>query len=461
MSDGAQTVGGGRRGRLVVAAGAAVLAGIGALWGTDLVDVGPVDPLTRFLLAVAVILAGCHLLGELMRRLGQPAVLGEILGGLLLGPSAVGLLSPGLHRWLFPPDVLVNLDRMAQLGLVVFMFLLGCELRTGGARRPRAIGLVVLGGMGLPVVAGFGLALAAEPVLRGAGAPVPAYALFLGLALAVTALPVLARILVDLRLDRSRTGALALSAAAVGDGVAWLALTVILAAATSGADVRSVTGVAVHLALVLVLFLCLRPVLAAIVRRAGSERMLVVVLVVGAIAFAALTQLVGLHPFVGAFLFGVAVPRRSPVVERINHQLQGFTLTILLPLFFAGVGLAASVGLLGGDPGHWLLFLGVLAVATVTKVAGAGGGARLAGLPARDAVRVGVLMNCRGVTELVVASIGLRSGLVNELGFTILVLTAVVTTAMTAPLVRALARDDAASADPAALSDRLHERTSR
>jgi Kef-type K+ transport system membrane component KefB len=421
--------------------GAAILVAAAALWGPGLLTSGmskPADPITHFLLAVAVVLAVSHLLGELMRRLGQPRVLGEIVGGLLLGPSALGLVLPEFGAWLFPPDVLDGLNKAAQLGLVVFIFLLGCELRTDRAERPRVVGAVVLGGMGLPFLAGAAIALATGPLLAGEGHSTVAYSLYFGLALAITALPVMARILVDLNLERTRAGAISLSSAAIGDGVAWVALTVILAGTSSAPGGQTALTAGRNIALVGATFLCLRPLLAVLVTKMRSEQLLTVVLVAGAMAFSALTQLVDLHPLVGAFLFGVAVPRGSAVVERISRQLQGFNLTILLPLFFAGVGLVASVGLLGADLGHWLVFLGVLVAAQITKLVGAAGAARLAGVPGRRALQIGVLMNCRGVTELVIASVGLQFGLINQLGFTILVLVAVVTTAVTGPLMRRL-----------------------
>ncbi|MET7395834.1 cation:proton antiporter [Dactylosporangium sp. NPDC005572] len=429
-----------------VAAGLVVFAGAAALWGPDALSPrsgAPVDPLARFLLAVAVVLVVSHLFGHLLRRWGQPAVLGEILGGIVLGPSLLGLMWPGAVAWLFPAGVLDGLGKAAQLGLVVFMFLLGCELRLGrpeqdeaGAVRPRSVALVTVGGMGLPFLAGLGLAAAAGSRLSGTGGDGTAHRLFLGLALAVTALPVLARILVDLRLERTGVGALSLSAAAFGDAVAWLALTLIIAGAGGTADLTHTAGLAVALALVTLL--CVRPALRLLVDRVESTQLLTVVLVAGAVTYAALTQLIHLHPLIGAFLFGVAVPRGRPAVERLAGQLQGFTLTILLPLFFAGVGLTTSIGLLGGDAGRWLLFAVICVAAQLTKFAGAAGAARLAGLPAREAAQVGVLMNCRGVTELVIASVGLQAGLVNEFGFTILVLIAVLTTAVTGPLTRRL-----------------------
>ncbi|MGQ0838774.1 cation:proton antiporter [Actinokineospora sp.] len=425
-------------------AGAVALIATVVLWASGATgsDGAKVDPITRFLLVVAVILLISNLLGELMRRLRQPPVLGEILGGLVLGPSVLGLLWPAGAAWLFPADVLTALEKAAQLGLVIFMFLLGCELRTDRIPRVRAVGAVVFGGMGLPFGAGVAVAVLAQPMLAGAGASTTGYTLFFGLALAITALPVLARILVDLGIEGTTIGALALSAAAIGDGVAWLALTAILASTGSGDAGNVAAAVGLAASLVLVTFLVVRHVLAALVARMRSEQLLTTVLVVGAIGFSALTQMINLHPLIGAFLFGAAVPRGTPVVERISRQLQGFTLFILLPLFFAGVGLKTSVGLLGGQADHWLLFIGVLIVAQVTKVIGAGGAARLVGLRPMQAIQVGALMNCRGVTELVIASIGLQYGIINQFGFTILVLVAIVTTAVTGPFMRYLARRD-------------------
>ncbi|MFC6065402.1 cation:proton antiporter [Streptomyces ochraceiscleroticus] len=418
------------------------------------------DPVARFLLAVAVIVLLSHLLGTLLGRIGQPLVVGEILGGLLLGPSALGWISPSAQAWLLPPEVVSTLDMAAQLGLVTFMFLLGCELRMErpdgpgkkGNKGNKAVGVAVLGGMGLPFLTGLSVAAAAPALLRGSTPSQGAYLAFVGLTMSVTALPVLARILVDLRMDRSPLGSLALAGAAVGDGVAWLALTVILTLTSSGGALHVAATIGTTLALVALTALVVRPLLAAVVRRAerrpGAERLLPLLLV-GAIGYATITHLLGLHPVIGAFLFGTAVPRDSPVTTWMNEQLQGFTLAVLLPLFFAGVGLHVTVGALGLDPWVWLAFAGIVLAATLSKIIGAGGAARLIGIERNEALRFGVLMNCRGVTELVVAGIGWQLHLISTTGLTVLVLMALITTAMTGPLlkflgVRAPSPDEAA-----------------
>jgi Kef-type K+ transport system membrane component KefB len=400
------------------------------------------DPTARFLVAVTVALVVCQLLGVVVGRLGQPRVVGEVIGGIALGPSLLGWVWPAGRAWLFTPPVVSAIGLAAQLGLAVFMFLLGCELRTDvvGQRR-RVVTLVVVGGMGLPFVGGVALAAGPGRALAG-GAGHGAAILFLGLALAITAVPVLARMLPDLKLERTPVGTLALAAAAVGDGVAWLALALILAVAGPPSGRQPVVACLGAAGFVLLTVLWVRPLLARLVNRIGPERhrVLAPALVAAALAFAAVSQLVGLHVVVGAFLFGAVMPRNTTLVAHLDEQVRGFAVTVLLPLFFVGIGLSTSVALVGVSPGHLALFAATLVVAVGTKVTGAAAGARLAGLPGRDALRVGALMNCRGVTELVVASIGYQYHLVNQFGLTVLVLAALATTVVTTPVIHVLDR---------------------
>ncbi|MBC6447530.1 cation:proton antiporter domain-containing protein [Actinokineospora xionganensis] len=423
-------------GRARTALGAvAGLAALGAstpLWGVF--GSHATDAVTHFLIAVVVILVTCQLLAALARMVGQPPVLGEMVGGLLLGPSLLGMTWPQGSAFLFQKPVIEQLDKAAQLGLVIFVFLLGCELRTDRISRKGMVAGSVIGGMALPLLAGMGIVYVTGDLLAGDKATPLRAMLFVGLAMAVTALPVLARILTDLKLEKSSIGALSISAAAIGDGVLWVGLAFLLAGA--GSDGHGIKILVLAFVLVLVTALCVRPLLAMLVRRLGSSPFLTIVLVAGAIGYSVLTQTIQLHAVVGAFLFGVVVPRDSPAVEEIGRKLEGFTLIILLPLFFAGVGLKMSVGLLGTDPTAWLVLAAVLVAAVATKVIGAGGAVRLAGLPAREAWCFGVLMNCRGVTEVVVLTIGYQADLINQLAYTVMVMVAVITTALTGPLVR-------------------------
>jgi K+:H+ antiporter len=395
-------------------------------------------PLTGFLLATSLIMFVCHALGALAVRCRQPRVIGEILGGLLLGPIALGALWPAAESALFPASVQASLDLAAQLGLAVFMFLLGCELRTGEARQNRRVlSAVVVGAMGIPFVGGVAVAGVGYPLIIGSAGDSALTVVFIGLALAVTALPVMARILIDIGLETSRAGTLGLAAAACGDGLTWVALTALLGLA----GLRSVSpAFTMSMALAVLAFTVavVRPVLRYLVRRADrsgrGDQWLAPVLIGGAVAYATFTQTVGLHLVIGAFLFGTAVPRDSALVERASRQVSGFTHMILLPLFFAEIGLKISGAALGSSGAAWLLFAAIIAVATVGKFVGAAGGARLAGLDRTDSWRLGALMNCRGVTELVVAAIGFQYHLINTLGLTIITLVALITTACTAPL---------------------------
>ena len=394
------------------------------------------DLLTRFLITVTVILAVCHLLGAAAQLLRQPRVVGEILGGLLLGPIALGAIAPHLHAWLFPPAVLSPLSLTAQLGLVLFVFLLGSELSIGGRDgRPQSVALMIVCAMGVPFAAGMGAALFARPLAGPAGTT--GFALFLGLALSITALPVLARVLVDFRMESTRLGAVALTVAAAGDGVAWGVLAVITTVGSDGITVP-VIRLGAGAAFVLVTLLVVRPAARAWLRRredtAGGLEL--AILASAAIGFAAVAQAIGLHPLVGAFLFGFALPSQAPAVHALDRQLRGFTVVILLPLFFAGIGLNTTLSALGTHPLYWAMFAGVLAVAVVAKFAGAALGARATGWSGRDVVAFGVLMNCRGVTEIVIAGVGWQAGLINDLGLTFLILIAVITTAVTGPLLR-------------------------
>ncbi|HEY0497130.1 MAG TPA: cation:proton antiporter [Kutzneria sp.] len=393
------------------------------------------DPVAHFLLALAVIVVVCRLLAAAARQLGQPPVVGEILGGLVLGPSVLAPLWPAGSAWLLTPSVIASVNVVGQLGLVTFLFLLGSESRLDNPRADaRVVAGVAVGSMLLPFAGGIGIAALGRPLIAGSDEHPAAFLLAFGLAVSITAMPVLARILVDLGLDTSRVGRIAMACAAIGDGTAWLALTVILALSGLAGNSGPLTTVVLVVGLVILTFAVVRPLLGWLVRRMGDRA--VPVVIAGAAAYAACTQMIGLHAAVGAFLFGLLLPRHEALVERVRKQLYGFTETVLLPLFFATVGLSTVITSVTGSADGWLLLAAVVLVATVTKFVGAGGGARLAGLPTRSALRIGALMNCRGVTELIVASICLQYHVVNTLGFTILVLMALLTTAMTGPALR-------------------------
>jgi len=389
------------------------------------------NPLAGFLVALVVVLVVCHGCGELLCRCGQPRVVGEIAGGVLLGPSVLGQLWPMSAGVLFPVETVAQLDRVAQLGLIFFMVSLG-ELCPDITVRRRVVGWVTAGSIGLPLAAGIGIGFMAGGVLAGSATAPATCAVFFGVALAITALPVLGRMLVDLHLDQTSVGATTIRAAAIGDLLAWTVLTLLIAGRTgTGHWSANALTVIVLLAVVLGIRRAMSR-LDRLASREGPDQILLATLVTGAIGLGAVAELIGLHAAIGALVFGLALPRGTTNARRNLLGLRGVTLALLLPVFFAGVGLRMSLDELI-TPRLWWIFAGVLLVAGTTKIIGAGGGARVAGLPTADAWRIGVLMNCRGVTELILASIGLQHGLISPLGFTALVLVS----AATGPLLRA------------------------
>ncbi|MFD7626772.1 cation:proton antiporter [Streptomyces sp. NPDC059851] len=407
------------------------------------------DPLEAVLVAVPVVVLACGVAGAVVRRLGQPAVVGEILVGIVLGPSLLGWLWPEASRWLLPQEVLPYLGVLGNLGLLVFMFLVGLELEPGLLRgRGRAVVAVSQASLWMPLGLGALLALAMYGAYAPEGVGRAEFVLFVAVAVSVTAFPVLARILEDQGLHGTPVGTVAMACAAVADVVAWCLLAVVVAMAGSTGEGRTagsgwgVVGTAVLAGVFLaVMWWGVRPLLARAVERwggPGSGPGAVVGLCSGLCLAAYTTEVVGVHALFGAFVFGAVLPRAG-VVEAAAERMREFAVPVLLPLFFVGSGLRTDLGLLVGG-GAWWWALAVLAVAVAGKW-GAGAGAALwAGLPGREAVMLGALMNCRGVTELVVLNVGLGLGVIGGELFTMLVLMALVTTGVTGPVVQAFRR---------------------
>jgi Kef-type K+ transport system membrane component KefB len=276
------------------------------------------------------------------------------------------------------------------------------------------------------------------------------FVMFIAVSMSITAFPVLARILIDHGLYRTALGALAMACAAVDDVTGWCLLAAVVAVSASGSPLQAVTTALMAVGFLLGMLYVVRPLLArwaARAGRAGSENVVLVVLFSGLCLAALATGEIGVQDMFGAFLFGVVTPRGNAMVDRSTARMREFAVPVLLPLFFACTGLSTDVGLLGADPAKWAWTAALLAVAVVGKWSGGTGAARLAGQSWRDAMAIGTLMNCRGLTELVVLNVGLQLGVIGPELFTMLVLMALVTTAMTAPGLRWL-RGNATSARP-------------
>jgi Kef-type K+ transport system membrane component KefB len=390
------------------------------------------DSYALTLAGVAVVIVVARLAGALFRRIGQPPVIGEVVAGIALGPSLLGGWSNGL----FPVGSRPLLRILAGLGLAVFMFLVGLELDLsllGGGRRRISTAVAVLG-----TAVPFGLGMLLATVLHprhGVGDFLP-FALFIGAAMSTTAFPVLARILQERTLYDTPLGVLTMASAAGDDVMTWATLAVVVAIVASTGAWTLPYILALSVAFGLLMIVVVRPLLARYHDRpCGSGELAMVVAGLLACAFA--TSAIGIHEIFGAFLLGAVFPR-GPLAEEIRGRLESVA-GILLPVFFVTTGLNVDIGGIGLE-GLWQLGL-ILVVACAGKVLGAGLGARSQGLPARESLALGVLMNTRGLTELVVLNIGRDLGVLDARLFTLLVVMAVLTTVATAPLLDVVAPD--------------------
>ena len=402
------------------------------------------DTLLFLLLDLAIIIASARAFGALARRIGQPAVIGEIVAGIVLGPTVLGRLFPHVQAALFPPELPLRL--LADLGIVFFMFLVGLELDPGLIRKEgRRAFSISLSGVVVPFALG---ALISVPLysVNAEGTFIDgthqrpsllAFSLFMGAAMSITAFPVLARILVERGLYKSPLGTTALCAAAVDDVTAWILLAGVVGLTRTGSVAAA--GQALVLTAVFAVFMItigrrLVAVLASRYEAAGRLSVdQVALIMVGLLLSAYATEWIGIHSIFGAFIFGIVMPHGSRLARELTEKIEDFTVIVLLPLFFTVAGLRTnlfsinSLSLVG-----WLLL--ILGAAIVGKLAGCGIAARLNGYSLRDAVVVGTLMNTRGLTELVILTIGLSLGVLSDRTYAMMVIMALVTTFMASPI---------------------------
>jgi Kef-type K+ transport system membrane component KefB len=398
------------------------------------------DPLPHVLLALAAVLVTGRLLGLLFRRVGQPPVIGEVVGGILLGPSLLGQVWPEAAAFVMPQEVAPFLGVIAQLGVILYMFLVGLELDLAALRqRARTTMVIAQAGIAVPFLLGAALAVLLYPDLSGGDVPFASFALFLGVATSVTAFPVLARILTDLRMHKTPLGVLALGCAAVGDVTAWCLLAFVVGVAQARVD-GAFLVLGLTAAFLAFMFLLVRPLVTRALARCDALPLTpgVIAVVFAALLLSALaTQAIGIHAIFGAFLLGAVIPHDSALAQALTHELEDLVTVLLLPAFFAFTGLRTQIGLVAGAE-QWLLCGLIIVVATVGKSGGTLLSARLSGLGWRDAAGLGVLMNTRGLMELIVLNIGLDLKVISPVLFAMMVLMALVTTLATAPLLQLL-----------------------
>jgi len=413
--------------------------------------------LALLFLQLALILITARLCGLALRAAGQPMVIGEMAAGVLLGPVVFGALFPQWHQHLFPPASLPALAALANVGVVLFMFMVGAELRAPADMGSplRAAGWVALSSMVLPMVLGLAIAPALYPALAPRGVAFWPFALFIGVALSITAFPVLARILKDRKLTRTRIGQLSLGAAGMVDALAWILLASVVALASAGSGPSAFMRIALGLLLMVgVVFLLVRPLLAWFLRAHAPDGspspMVLAALLIGVFVCAMLTEWLQLHAVFGAFLFGMALPRDDRLLHALGDRIEPLSIVVLMPVFFALAGLGTSTGAFG-SAGLGMLGL-ILLAASIGKIAGGAAGARICGYGWPESLATGALMNSRGLMELIVIKVGLDAGLIGAELFTMLLIMALATTAATGPLLSLIAWRRPAAVDRAAAS---------
>jgi Kef-type K+ transport system membrane component KefB/nucleotide-binding universal stress UspA family protein len=398
--------------------------------------------LTIITVEIFVIIAVARVVGIALRAVGQPQVIGEVIGGILLGPSLLGWVAPDLSAALFPPAALPYLKVLSEYGIVFFMFLIGLELDPALLRgRGHTAIFISHASIILPFALGVILAnhLYAEHAPQGVR--FLSFALFMGASMSITAFPVLARILVERDLLKTRVGAVTIVCAAVDDVTAWCLLAFVVAMVGTenlGQAARTLFLAGVYLAVMLVAVRPLLRRLSAMVERTGrlSQNLVAVVLLL-VLASAITTDTIGIHAIFGGFMMGAIMPKDALFTRELVEKLEDFAVVFLLPIYFAFTGLRTRIGLVD-TPGLWLECGLVIAVATLGKFGGSSIVARLTGLGWREACALGVLMNTRGLMELIILNIGYDLGVISPALFAMMVLMAVVTTVVTTPALAAI-----------------------
>ncbi|MEH2453235.1 cation:proton antiporter [Nostoc sp.] len=390
------------------------------------------------LVEVLIVIGLSRLVGLGFRFIKQPLVIGEIVAGIMLGPSLFGLVAPHLAVTLFPPETIPFLNVLSQVGLIFFMFLIGLELNPKYLSGQLEVAVLTSHvSILVPFSLGTLLAVILYPLVSNASVSFTAFTLFLGAAMSITAFPVLARIITEKNLQGTRLGTLALTCAAVDDVTAWCLLAVAIAVARTGnfaGAIPTIIASIVYIGLMLTVGRWFLKGLAKHYLRAGRlSQLLLAGIYMGVVASALITELIGIHLIFGAFLLGAAMPKNEDLVRELAVKTEDFVLIFLLPIFFAYSGLKTQIGLLN-RPELWLLCALVLGVAIAGKYVGTYVAARVSGISKREASALGWLMNTRGLTELIVLNIGLELGVISPLIFTMLVIMALVTTFMTSPL---------------------------
>ncbi len=404
-----------------------------------------VDVTFHVLATLAAVIAAGFVLGKLFHFIGQPPVIGEVVAGICLGPSLLGMINPDWMHLLIPSSeadpggqVVVALQMIAQLGVLLYMFVVGLELNAASLKE-RVQTAVAISHFSIVVPFLFGaiLALWLHSRYSPAGVSFTSFAMFVGVAMSITAFPVLARILTDRGLNQTRLGGIAIAAAAADDLTAWCLLALVIGIVQSSLDSAIYVAIG-SIAFVVAMFVCVRPLARrwCLQYENQSEPIPLSAFVIGlaAVLTAGLaTETIGIHAIFGGFLFGAIIPHDSRVATEFRLRLSHLVTTLFLPAFFALTGMRTQIGLVSGWE-NWLFCVIIILVATAGKFGGTFIAARTTGSDWREASALGILMNTRGLMELIVLNIGLDLGVISPTLFSMMVLMALVTTMATSPI---------------------------
>ena len=400
----------------------------------------------QILLQLVVILIVVQVFGYLCRRIGQQWVIGEIIAGLVLGPSFLGMFLPGVKSFIFPVTTLPTLQTLGDIGLVLYMFSLGARLDTHLMLRQSRIAIATsISGIILPLIIGVLLAYFLFPTLGGPKATLLSFTLLVGTSMAITAFPVLARFLAEKNMLSTKVGILALTCAAIDDVVAWCLLALVITVAHSQSPLSIATTLGCIFLFIACMFLLVRPLLNYGVRFIRSKQILMAMSICLLLLAAYTTNAIGIHPIFGAFLMGIVLPRKAFFVEFVR-DIDRMNSLLFLPLFFVYSGLQTHLGLIS-TLWLWCICLLVLLSACAGKILGGTSAVRLMGKSWHEAFSLGILMNTRGLVELIVLNIGLQLGILSPTLFAMLVIMALVTTMMASPLLAFLGYKQTRSQD--------------
>ncbi len=395
-------------------------------------------PLAILLAQIVTIILVARLFGWICTKIGQPTVMGEIVAGIVLGPSLFGMYFPELSASLFPKASLGNLQFLSQVGLILFMFIIGMELDLKMLKnKAKDVVIISHASIIIPFSLGMTLAYFIYETYAPAGVQFSSFALFLGIAMSITAFPVLARILQERGIHKTRLGAMVITCAAADDITGWCLLAAVIAIVKAGSFASSLYVMLLAGAYVLLMVKIVKPFLKKVGDSNASRQRLnkpvMAIFFVILMISAYLTEVIGIHALFGAFMAGVVMPNNMNFKNIVIEKLEDVTLVLLLPLFFVFTGLRTQVGLLN-DLHLWLITGAIILVAVAGKFLGSALAARFVGQNWKDSLTIGALMNTRGLMELIVLNIGYDLGVITPVVFTMMVIMALVTTFMTGPV---------------------------